>query len=613
MKALKWLLGIVAGLVLILVVYLTVFFDLNSFKPQIVDAVTKQTGREFVIENDLSWSFFPSIGINLGGISLSNPENFSPATFVEINEAVANVELMPLLSQEVQIAMLSLDGLTLNMVTKKDGSTSLDGLSGEKAAVTEQPKASAESSSSKEPSSSNIQLQSLQIGGVSVTNTTINLIDEMNDTKQVFVLNSLTLGEFSLGSAADFAYDFSAQMPDMTVSSNGEGKLTVNKDLTKVSIAGFTINTDVDGESIPNKKLTTQLVTDINLGLDSQSVQVAISKLSAMNINATGEVKVNYSSKIPKINVQMDFGDIDLDKIMPPASEKADDASSEKVASTEPAQEPDLSALKTIDLTLGMTVKSIKVANLLTQDWEMKATVKDGIANLSDFSANLYEGSITAKAKLDGRQKVASYNFEKSLSGVQFRPLLKDAADIDLISGSANFNIKGSGKSLIPDNLKKNLLANGDFTIADGSLYGVNIPQMIRSAQDKLKGDLSAQNEEELKTDFTSLTGSYSLKNSMFTNPDLAMASPLIRLAGNGSANIDSQTVDYKLTTSVVGSLSGQGGENDPLAGVDIPLTIKGSMQDPKFGIDTSALFDAKLKGETDKLKDSLFKKLGGF
>ncbi|MEZ9234316.1 AsmA family protein [Shewanella sp. 10N.286.52.A9] len=606
MKALKWLLGIVAGVILILAVYLTVFFDLNSFKPQIVEAVENQTGRTFVIKDDLSWSVFPSIGIKLGGISLSNPENFSANNFVEVNEAVANVELMPLLSQEVEIAMLSLDGLTVNMITQKDGTTSIDGLSGDSsAAVTEDKTTDSAAKTS-------VELQSLQIGGVSITNTTINLIDETTDTNQVFKLNSLTLGEFSLGNDADFAYDFSAQLPDMTVNSNGEGKLNVSKDLAKLVINGFTINTDVSGKGIPNNQLSTQLVTDIAVALDSQNVEVIISKLSAMEIDATGKLSVNYGAKIPKINMQMDFGDIDVDKLMP-ASDEQTPAETEKVASTAPATEPDLSALKTIDVTMGVTIKSIKVANLLTQNWKMNATVKDGIANLSEFSANLYEGSIQATAKLDARQKVASYHFEESLTGVQFRPLLKDAADVDLISGAANFKVKGSGKSLIPDNIKKNLLAKGDFEIADGSLYGVNIPQMIRSAQDKLKGDLSAKNTEELKTDFTSLTGSFDLNSAVLTNPDLAMSSPLIRLSGNGNANIDSQTVDYKLTTSLVGSLAGQGGEKDALAGVDIPLTITGSMQDPKFGIDTSALFDAKIKGETDKLKDSLFKKLGGF
>ncbi|MDO6677475.1 AsmA family protein [Shewanella sp. 4_MG-2023] len=603
MKALKWLLAIVASVILLLVIYLTVFFDPNSFKPQIVDAVKKQTGRDFVISQDLSWSFFPTLGINLGGISLSNPENFSPSTLVEVNQAVASVALMPLLSQQVEIAQLSLDGLTMNIVTKKDGSTSFDGLGGA---------ASPETTTASEPASSanTLELQSLQIGGVSITNTTINVIDEAAETKQIFSLNSLTLGEFSLGNAADFAYEFTAQMPDMMLASSGNGQLTISEDLTQVIMADLTINTDVTGEAIPNKSVSSQLITDINVALDAKKLDVAIKQLSAMDISATGDVSVNYGATIPKINLQLDVGDIDVDKLLPPSETEAKAEDTEQVAASKPAVEPDLSALKTIDLTLGMTVKSIKVANLLTQNWVMKAKVKDGVADLTQFSANLYEGSIKATAQLDGRQKVASYRFDETLTGVQFRPLLKDAADIDLISGAANFKISGSGKSLIPDNLKKNLLAQGNFEIADGSLYGVNIPQMIRSAQDKLKGDLSAKNTEELKTDFTSLTGSFSLKNAVATNPDLAMASPLIRLSGNGSANIDNETVDYKLTTSVVGSLAGQGGE-DALAGVDIPLTITGSMKDPKFGIDTSALLDSKLKDETDKLKGKLFKKLG--
>ncbi|MDO6638348.1 AsmA family protein [Shewanella sp. 5_MG-2023] len=603
MKALKWLLAIVASVILLLVIYLTVFFDPNSFKPQIVDAVKKQTGRDFVISQDLSWSFFPTLGINLGGISLSNPENFSPSTLVEVNQAVASVALMPLLSQQVEIAQLSLDGLTMNIVTKKDGSTSFDGLGGA---------ASPETTTASEPASSanTLELQSLQIGGVSITNTTINVIDEAAETKQIFSLNSLNLGEFSLGNAADFAYEFTAQMPDMMLASSGNGQLTISEDLTQVIMADLTINTDVTGEAIPNKSVSSQLITDINVALDAKKLDVAIKQLSAMDISATGDVSLNYGATIPKINLQLDVGDIDVDKLLPPSETEAKAEDTEQVAASKPAVEPDLSALKTIDLTLGMSVKSIKVANLLTQNWVMKAKVKDGVADLTQFSANLYEGSIKATAQLDGRQKVASYRFDETLTGVQFRPLLKDAADIDLISGAANFKISGSGKSLIPDNLKKNLLAQGNFEIADGSLYGVNIPQMIRSAQDKLKGDLSAKNTEELKTDFTSLTGSFSLKNAVATNPDLAMASPLIRLSGNGSANIDNETVDYKLTTSVVGSLAGQGGE-DALAGVDIPLTITGSMKDPKFGIDTSALLDSKLKDETDKLKGKLFKKLG--
>ncbi len=69
MKVVKWILGIFAVLFLGLVLYLTLLFDPNDFKPQIVDAVKKQTGRELVISQDLNWTFFPTLGIELGGIS----------------------------------------------------------------------------------------------------------------------------------------------------------------------------------------------------------------------------------------------------------------------------------------------------------------------------------------------------------------------------------------------------------------------------------------------------------------------------------------------------------------------------------------------------------------
>ncbi|MGS0726494.1 AsmA family protein, partial [Shewanella sp. 0m-11] len=117
----------------------------------------------------------------------------------------------------------------------------------------------------------------------------------------------------------------------------------------------------------------------------------------------------------------------------------------------------------------------------------------------------------------------------------------------------------------------------------------------------------------EQKTDFTSMTGSFNIANGVITNPDLDMASPLIRLKGKGTANILNEALDYKLTTSVVGSLEGQGGDKrDALYGVEIPFLITGTMSEPKFALDTKALLDSKLKDETNKLKDSLFKKFGG-
>lgn len=608
MKLIKWFLAILVTLVLVVTLYLTVFFDPNDFKPEIVNAVKKQTGRELVISDDLSWTFFPTIGINLGGISLSNPEGFTPKSMLDVNKAIAEVALVPLLSKEIEIAQLSLDGATINLVTRKNGSSSLDGLTGDSAA---------KASPASEPATKT-QLASIEVGGVAITNTQINLIDEAKGQTQTLTLESLTLGAFSLDKFAPIAYEFTASLAEMKVSSKGEGEIKLSADFNQLVIDKFNIDTVIEGDSIPNQKVSTAISLNTQIALDKKQLSADIVKLSAADMSASGQLTLNYGGKVPQINADFQVGDIDLDALLPKSATTEATEKTAQATTAAKASEPDLSALKSLDMKLKLAVKSIKVANLATQNWLLDLGVKGGVVDLKQLTADLYQGKLMVNAQVDARQSVASYQFDKQVTGVQVRALLKDLAEVDLLAGTANINIKGKGKSLIPEQLKKNLLANGRFDVTDGALYGVNIPQMIRSAQAKLKGDLSADTKEERKTDFSSLTGNFSLENGIATNPDLAMSSPLLRLAGKGSANLLTESLDYKLTTSLINSLKGQGGsEKDALVGVDIPLAITGTFQKPEYALDTQALLNNQLKEETDKakdkLKDSLLKKLGGF
>ncbi|MGL4223034.1 MAG: AsmA family protein [Shewanella sp.] len=607
MTFIKWLLAILVTFVVAVTLYLTVFFDPNDFKPEVVNAVKKQTGRELVITEDLSWTFFPTVGINLGGVSLSNPEGFTPKSMLEVHKAVAEVELMPLFSKQIEIAQLSLDGAKINLVTRKNGSSSFDGLTGS---------AADKSSTPSESSLSQAKLASIDVGGVSITNTQINLIDEAKGQTETVTLKQFTLGAFSLDKLAPIAYELTASLPDMTLSSKGEGQIKLSRDFNQLVIEKLDIVTQVEGDAIPHKKLTAEVSVNSQIALDKKQLSADINKFALEDISATGKLAVHYAGKVPQINANLQLGDIDLDALLP----KSDMAEKQPVIASTSSQaiEPDLTALNGLDTRLTLAVKSIKVANLSTQNWLIDLGIKNGVVDLKQLSADLYQGKLMLNAQVDARSKVASYQFDKQISAVQIQPLLKDAAELEVLAGTANFSVKGKGKSLIPEHLKKNLLANGRFEITDGALYGVNIPQMIRSAQAKLKGDMSAETQEERKTDFSSLTGNFSLEHGVAANPDLAMSSPLIRLAGKGSANLLTQTLDYRLTTSLVNSLKGQGGSGkDALAGIDIPLAITGTFQKPEYALDTQALLNNQLKEETDKakekLKDSLLKKLGGF
>lgn len=605
MKLLKWFFVAMLGLVAALVVYITLIFDPNDFKPQIVEVVKEKTGRNLAINSDLSWTFFPSLGIKLGGITLSNPEGFESAAMVSVNEVVAEVALMPLLAKEVEISQLNLNGLTLSLETQKDGRSSFDGLTGEG-----KPSEAATTSAN---DTSSVSLSKLDIGGISITNTQISNLDRQSNTKQLLSLKSLTLGRFQLDKFAPLKYELSASLPDLNVTSSGEGQIKVSQDLQNIVINDFVVTNQLKGKGMPNGELKAELTTSLEMALDKQTMSLVLASFSAADIDASGKLDIAYGNKVPSIVAMLEVGDVDLDRFLPEKSANTQDSKQTDTA-TVASVEPDLTAMKSVNLDVDVKVKSVKVANMKTQNWVFKMAMKQGVANVSQLSAALYGGTIKASAKLDGRNKVAKYEFDKRLKGVDIRALLIDAAEVDMLDGTANFNVAGKGSSLLPDNLKKNLLANGKFEIADGAIHGVNIPQMIRDAQAKLGGDMSSSGSSEQKTDFTSMTGSFKVAKGVVTNPDLNMASPLIRLTGAGTANVINEALNYKLTTSVVGSLEGQGGnERDALYGVEIPFAISGTMSEPKFALDTKALLDSKLKDETNKLKDSLFKKFGGF
>jgi len=66
MKKLLLLVAVLLVVVLGAVAALVLFVNPNQFKPLIVEQTKKQTGLDLMIEGDIGWKFFPSIGFEIG-------------------------------------------------------------------------------------------------------------------------------------------------------------------------------------------------------------------------------------------------------------------------------------------------------------------------------------------------------------------------------------------------------------------------------------------------------------------------------------------------------------------------------------------------------------------
>ncbi|TNF92225.1 MAG: hypothetical protein EP297_13715 [Gammaproteobacteria bacterium] len=131
----------------------------------------------------------------------------------------------------------------------------------------------------------------------------------------------------------------------------------------------------------------------------------------------------------------------------------------------------------------------------------------------------------------------------------------------------------------------------------------------------KLKGKPAPQSNEPNQTDFSELKGTAKITNGLVDNRDFSMKTPLLRVAGAGTANLVTEQLDYLVKTSVVGTLKGQGGEDlEKLKGLTIPIKVKGPFSDPSYKPDLSAVLSdtakKKVEEEVDKKKGELEEKL---
>ncbi|EGB15974.1 AsmA family protein [Pseudodesulfovibrio mercurii] len=626
--------GALAALFVTACIVLVLVVDPNDYKVQISQAVKDRTGRELKFEGDIGFNFFPWLGLKVGPMALGNAPGFAPDEMVRINRAEASIRLLPLLSGDVAVGTVVLDGLTLNLARNKQGATNWDDL----AKGGEAGKAEAETATGSESPAESGSAPSLSVEGVEITGANIVYDDRQAGTRTT--VNDLSLIIGAVGDKIRFPFELKFRL-----------KLDSPKVDTRPVLIGFarfdqeagSIEVDDMEFSLLNLKLTGLLFAKSKADDTSFSAELKLAPASVRELmkqlgltppetadpkvleNLSADLKVNGSDtqatlesltvkldqtlltaegavknfKKPAVTLNANVDDIDADRYLPPKSESADSkqAAPAAQATQAPAAEPDLSALKDLDLKARLTVGKLKVMNLTITDILAAITAKNGLVTADPVSLNLYDGAYTAKGTLNANQAVAGWTETGQLKNVQAGPLLKDLTGKQRLSGTTNaqYDLKGAG--LTPDNIKKSVTGTASFAFTDGAIHGVNVAKMLRDGWSRLKGQ-AVSGDEPAKTDFAELLGSATLTNGHIVNKDLLMKSPLLRVTGQGWADLPKNTTDYTATVTVVGTLEGQDGKSiEDLKGLPLPVNVKGSLDDPSISLDLKAMGEALFKG----------------
>jgi AsmA protein len=346
--------------------------------------------------------------------------------------------------------------------------------------------------------------------------------------------------------------------------------------------------------------------TSLNLSLDDTRID------GTARVDSFAQPAIRFALKVDRIN---------LDRYLPPevAPEVVQATTDQPVAgagANHGGSEPlPLESLRSLNLDGKLEVGQLTAYNLQSSNIIMQIKANNGLLRLNPLGASLYAGQYNGDITLDARKATPHIAINEKVSGVRAGPLLQDLTGEARVQGTADVTAKLEGSGMSADAIKKTLNGTTSFSFADGSVKGVNIAALIRKAQAKLKGQ-PAPPEQPNQTDFSMMHGTATVSNGVVLNDDLELQSPLLRITGKGQASLPAETIDYTLTTKLVGSLEGQGGKSlEELKGVSIPVRVGGTFSKPTYVPDLGAALSdaakARLEEKVEEQKQKLEEKLG--
>jgi AsmA protein len=152
----------------------------------------------------------------------------------------------------------------------------------------------------------------------------------------------------------------------------------------------------------------------------------------------------------------------------------------------------------------------------------------------------------------------------------------------------------------------------------NGAVIGFNVGKFLRSLK-SLRDTRTFSVSEAEETDFTELAGNPVVRNGVVVLDDLSGKSPALRVSGTGTVvDIVKETIDYRAMVTVVETSRGQAGsELAELAGIPVPIYIRGPLADPAIQPDIKGVITSILSGTSpeavEQLKQSVEKELGRF
>jgi AsmA protein len=661
MRALK-ISGIVVGclvaVVIVLLLGVWLFVNPNDYKGRIEQEVKTATGRELVLTGPIKLAVFPWIALQLGPASLGNPPGFGSEPFAAVQYVSLRVKLLPLLHKQLQIGHIEIDGLDLHLMRNAQGRGNWQSTTEANAGATP-PSSSSGGETLRDVAGialkdSRVSYQDMVLDGLNANvgqvysgapipvDVKVRLtmsraaqpIDlsgqlslTMDDPRQQFRFAPLKLEgsltpkagaarvpwafsspslSVDLGAQTVSAPSFTAQLGDAHLAGSLQGMHVID---APAMTGGFKL------EPVDLREWMTQMALTVPSTRDPKALskfaasgaftyghnEARADKLDVQLDDSTlqGDAAItNLATKAMSFNLALDH--IDLDRYLsaappPPAPVPA---------SRETAAQLPTTGLRSLQLNGTATIGSATISRINVSQVRVTLAANDGVVHIAPVAAQLYGGTYSGNITLDDRGSVPVLTLDQSMTGIDVAQLLKAYDNIDRLSGRGTVTMNITGRGLTSDAVLSSLSGHVAANLADGSLQGLDLWHEINRAVALAQRHPMPAAQSTGRTSFSTFKASADLASGIATTKDLNIASGNLDVTGQGTMNLVTEAIDYKVKAAISRGAGGGG----MLA--DIPLDVTGKLTSPTVRPDLVELAKAGVKSELNTHKQELQQKL---
>lgn len=330
---------------------------------------------------------------------------------------------------------------------------------------------------------------------------------------------------------------------------------------------------------------------DFSTTSDVLDLKNLLLNLDDSTIKGTTSIK-NFAA--PAVNFDLAVDTLDIDRYAPPVNKNQKSNMNRFIALTAGMALLPVETLRNLNVNGNLAIANLKVNNLKLQDVQLGLAAKDGLINSTQTVKQLYQGEYTGNLIVDARKAQTSLAVDEKISHIQVEPFLQDLNGKAVMRGTVDAAAQLLAKGNTPAELQSSLAGTVSFANKDGAIIGFSLQKIIDKGKSLIKGtDLTVDSANNEETPFQELSGTASIQNGVLSNRDLVARTKKVRITGNGTANLNTEQLDYKLMVNWLNPAQ----EIPPIG-----INVAGTFTNPSYKLDVSALLTDNAKTKVENL-----------